>query len=118
MLHLCDVEIKAGGPPQPPLVAAAPCVSGSHEQVRLPLVTHYVPALQHALIELLAVQALGVLSDALAVPGVCLQLSATVIKRTAPIVMLFPSLIDRAAPRRCGRSTRRAGYAWPTAGSA
>ncbi len=46
MLHLCDVEIKAGGPPQPPLVAAAPCVSGSHEQVSL-LASQHVPVIQH-----------------------------------------------------------------------
>lgn len=36
MLHLCDVEIQAGGPPQPSLVTAVPCASAAPEQVRLP----------------------------------------------------------------------------------
>jgi hypothetical protein len=33
MLHLCDIEIRAGGRQLPPLVTAAPCVATANEQV-------------------------------------------------------------------------------------
>ena len=33
MLHLCDIEIQAGGQQLPPLVAVAPCFASANEQV-------------------------------------------------------------------------------------